>query len=367
MKKILLAIFALCVLASAQVTPNIGLNIPPTGTANWGTLMNSNFSTLDSLLSGNANVPGLKVTGLLTIDVLGQTQCLQVNTVGNVSGFGISCGPIQSSGAPVGSCSGSQLDVDSTTGNLYSCVAGTWIKVGPGSSAGNPGGSPNQQQYNVGGVSFGGFTMNQDCTLNVATGAITCTKTNNVSFATSATTDTTNASNITSGTLPNARLVAVPNSALANSTITISPATGGGLTGGGAISLGSSATLGMLTSCSLNQVLQWNGSAWACASAGVGTLTSSGPPTANQIPIFSSATNLTGLTLGLGQLEVGTASTQLAQTKEHIDIRDFYASSSADFGAALATIISTYGSGVSIDLNGLSLNASACGTVICVY
>jgi hypothetical protein len=41
------------------------------------------------------------------------------------------------------------------------------------------------------------------------------------SLATSATTDTTNAANITSGTLPNARLASVPNSALANSKITL--------------------------------------------------------------------------------------------------------------------------------------------------
>jgi hypothetical protein len=44
-------------------------------------------------------------------------------------------------------------------------------------------------------------------------------------LATSATTNTTNASNITSGTLPNARLSSVPNTALANSSVTVNSQT----------------------------------------------------------------------------------------------------------------------------------------------
>lgn len=48
-------------------------------------------------------------------------------------------------------------------------------------------------------------TLSQDCTITNA-GVITCTKTNNVAFAPSATTDTTNAGNITSGNLSVNRL-----------------------------------------------------------------------------------------------------------------------------------------------------------------
>jgi hypothetical protein len=58
--------------------------------------------------------------------------------------------------------------------------------------------------------------MSGDCTI-VAAGTVTCTKTNGVNFATSATTDTTVATNITSGTLPVARLSGITNTQLSGS------------------------------------------------------------------------------------------------------------------------------------------------------
>lgn len=66
-----------------------------------------------------------------------------------------------------------------------------------------PGGINGQLQYNSSG-GFGGFTVAGDCGLIVPN--ITCTKTNGVPFAPSATIDATNAGNISSGVLAAARL-----------------------------------------------------------------------------------------------------------------------------------------------------------------
>ena len=66
------------------------------------------------------------------------------------------------------------------------------------SVTGITGGTSGQTQYNNAGV-FGGYTPGQDCTVNPATGAFTCLKTNNVAFGPFAT--GTNAANLT-GTMP---------------------------------------------------------------------------------------------------------------------------------------------------------------------
>jgi hypothetical protein len=50
----------------------------------------------------------------------------------------------------------------------------------------------------------------------------------------------------------------------------VTTATGSGLSGGGT---SGNLNLSLATNCTANQVLQWNGSAWVCSSAGTGTIT----------------------------------------------------------------------------------------------
>jgi len=64
----------------------------------------------------------------------------------------------------------------------------------------------------------------------------------------------------------------ITNAMLHNSNITLNANTAGGLTTPGAMTLGSTHTMG-LKPCAANQVLQYSGAVWNCASVGAGTIT----------------------------------------------------------------------------------------------
>ena len=117
MNRLSIIIILICLLgiAGAQTTPTtpqLGFNIPASGTLNWGPLINANFVSLDSMLSGLTVLPklntlnGYAVGGTTVIDVTrnaflnsltltgitGSVQCLHVNASGLVSGTGADCG-----------------------------------------------------------------------------------------------------------------------------------------------------------------------------------------------------------------------------------------------------------------------------------
>ena len=62
----------------------------------------------------------------------------------------------------------------------------------------------------------------------------------------------------------------ITNAMLQNSKVTLNASTAGGLTVPGAMTLGSTYTIG-LKACSTNQVLQYNGTSWGCKTLGTGT------------------------------------------------------------------------------------------------
>ena len=155
---------------------------------------------------------------------------------------------------------------------------------------------------------------------------------------------------------------AITNAMLANSSLTVGATAGGGLTGGGSVALGGSTTLGLLTSCGVNQTLQWNGAAWACATpTGTGTVTATGTPGNFDWPYWTSATNLTKSTVGLGYTWVGNNSTA-APTISKNPISACGYTTGADVGANINLAIQANTNGVSGDAVDASCELSSSNT-----
>jgi hypothetical protein len=94
----------------------------------------------------------------------------------------------------------------------------------------------------------------------------------------------------------------------------VTTASGSGLTGGGTTG---TLPLGLTTACSSSQVLQWNGSAWACASTATGTITGvtagsglKGGGASGAVTLTNSG--LLGLTAGTGISSTGGQSPTLS-------------------------------------------------------
>jgi hypothetical protein len=169
-------------------------------------------------------------TGVITVSKTGGTVFAPSAIVDTTNAANISSGFIGPARLPlfstVSTVQGAVPGSGTGGTNNYLRADGVWA-VPPGSGGGTvtpPGGSSGQFQYNNAGT-FGGVTLSGDLTANTTTGVVTVTKTGGTAFVASATTDTTNAANITTGTLPVARLPLF--TSIANGAVT---ASGGGTT-----------------------------------------------------------------------------------------------------------------------------------------
>jgi hypothetical protein len=148
----------------------------------------------------------------------------------------------------------------------------------------------------------------------------------------------------TSGTLSVAT-GGVTNAMLAHSSLTVTA--NSPLTGGGAVSLGGSTSLGLTSSCSSGQILKWNGSAWACAADNNsgGTVTSVG-----------SGLGLTGGPITTsGTLSINTSVVpQLGATNSFTNLNAISVSSSSP---ALQVANGT-GDGIDIAAGGIGVNVT---------
>lgn len=129
MKKFLFLLFSLS-LFGQQTTPNLGLQLPPHGAPNWDIAMNSNLSTLDSVI-GILQTPFLGVWNSHVIYVKGQQVTFSGSLYGSL--------------------------VNNNLNHSPNVSPAQWTLIlSPGGGGGTPGGSSTNIQFNNSGA-FGGI------------------------------------------------------------------------------------------------------------------------------------------------------------------------------------------------------------------
>jgi len=132
----------------------------------------------------------------------------------------------------------------------------------------------------------------------------------------------------------------------------ITTASGSGLTGGGN---SGTLSLGLTNTCATNQVLNWNGSSWACSSTGTGTVTSVGisAPASDFVVSGSPVT-------GSGTLNLGWT---VAPTSNSIGNSIVKRDASGNFYAGVISATQYLGSNVTVQAV-LAQNAFSGGTAV---
>ena len=151
-----------CGALSAQTSPNIGLALPPINSSNWGTKLNNNMTILDGLLSGNANVPGLHLSGNFQVPSQTSYSPLGGGLLGYDSTLNVYVGGNNSATIRFPYVIGSAPSGCAQWGANYA-LTGTGVACGAG-GGGTPGGAFGSIQYNSAG-SFGGLSLGTTTTV----------------------------------------------------------------------------------------------------------------------------------------------------------------------------------------------------------